>query len=202
MAEQTYTTFQIARICGVRPTTIIKWVNRKEIKAYVTLGGHRRVLRSDLIKFLKENNFPIPEELMTIQKKILVVEDDEAVGKLIQTSLQKISDGIEVKWTQDGIEALLTVSDYLPDLIILDVVMPVVDGSRVLSTLRSDAKTRNIKVIGITGEHLPSEKIDFIKSHTEGFFFKPFDMNEFVQKVVAVLNVHSTEKDQKVHAQS
>ena len=63
MQEKTYTTFQIADFCGVRPTTIIKWVKQKKIRAYVTPGGHRRIRHSDLLSFLKEYNLPIPDEL-------------------------------------------------------------------------------------------------------------------------------------------
>ena len=56
--EKTYTTFQIADICNVRPTTIIKWANQQRIKAYTTPGGHRRIRESDLLDFLKKYNFP------------------------------------------------------------------------------------------------------------------------------------------------
>src|SRR5262245_61612745 len=79
--EKTYTTFQIAEICGVRPTTIIKWVKQNRIKAYVTPGGHRRIQETDLLKFLKYYHFPIPENLghEATKKKILVIDDESSL---------------------------------------------------------------------------------------------------------------------------
>src|SRR3989338_5348426 len=99
MQEKTYTTFQIADICGVRPTTIIKWVKQKRLKAYVTLGGHRRVLQSDLVKFLREHNFPIPEALSRTASRVLIVEDEPSIGQMVKRALLKASSEVEVEWT-------------------------------------------------------------------------------------------------------
>ena len=187
MREKTYTTFQIADICGVRPTTIIKWVKQKKIKAYVTLGGHRRVQESDLLEFLKRNNFPIPREMEHPQKRVLIVEDDDAVGNLLQKAFKKSAPDADVRWTKDGIGALLALGDTPPDLMVLDVVMPVVDGASVLATLRSDSRTRRIKVVGITGKHLSVEKVKHMQRHSDLFFLKPFDVGQMVQKSLALI---------------
>jgi excisionase family DNA binding protein len=189
MREKIYTTFQIADICGVRPTTIIKWVKQKKIKAYVTLGGHRRIQESDLLQFLKEHDFPIPKGMDQPQRRILIVEDDDAVGNLLQKAFKKAAPEAEVKWTQDGIGALLAMGDLPPDLMVLDVVMPVVDGASVLATLRSDPRTRKIKVVGITGKTLSSEKLKHMQRHTEFFFLKPFDINQMVQKSLSLIGI-------------
>ena len=182
--EKVYTTFQIAELCGVQPTTIIQWVKQKRMKAYVTPGGHRRVRESDLLKFLKQYEFPIPEELMGRKgRRILVVEDDPSVGRLLEKALGEAMGGdAEVEWIQDGIEALLVLGKKPADLVILDVVMPVVDGARVLATLRSDPRTAKTKVIGITGKRLGPEKLKFMQNHTDAFYYKPFDLHEIVQE--------------------
>ena len=65
MTEKAYTTFQIAKICGVKSTTIISWIKKRKMEAYVTPGGHMRVKESDLIAFLKKYGLPIPEPLDT-----------------------------------------------------------------------------------------------------------------------------------------
>ena len=104
MKEKTYTTFQVADICGVRPTTIIKWANQNKIKVYTTLGGHRRVTHSDLIDFLTQNKLPIPEDLdyMNESKKILVISEDTAFGRSIiscfETSLFSIKSRVDSRW--------------------------------------------------------------------------------------------------------
>ena len=182
--EKVYTTFQIAELCGVQPTTIIQWVKQKRMKAYVTPGGHRRVRESDLLKFLKHYGFPIPEELMGRKGwRVLVVEDDLSVGRLLERALGEAMGGeAEVEWIRDGIEALLVLGKKPADLVILDVVMPVVDGARVLATLRSDPRTAKTKVIGMTGKRLGPEKLKFMQNHTDAFYYKPFDLHEIVQE--------------------
>src|SRR5687767_11331221 len=104
--EKTYTTFQMADICNVRPTTIIKWANQNRIKAYTTPGGHRRIRHSDLLEFLKKYNFPIPNDLSDTRQRVLIVEDETDIGNLIRRSLQRASKDLEVQWTKDGVEAL------------------------------------------------------------------------------------------------
>ena len=63
MGKDFYTTHQVSKFCGVYPTTVINWVEEEKLPAYTTPGGHRRIKRDDLIKLMKKNNMPIPEEL-------------------------------------------------------------------------------------------------------------------------------------------
>jgi excisionase family DNA binding protein len=188
--EATYTTFQIADICGVRPTTVIKWANQDRIKAYATPGGHRRVLESNLMEFLKKYGFPIPANLFGDHKfRVLIVEDEVAIASLLTRGLQRAHEKIEVQWAKDGVEGLLAVGQTLPDLILLDVEIPLVDGSRVLANLKSDPQTKAIRVVGMTGKRLNSEKIKFMQDHTDAFFHKPFDIHGLVEKVMQLLGV-------------
>lgn len=191
MAEKTYTTFQIADMCGVRPTTIIKWIKQNKLRAFATVGGHRRIRESDLVPFLNQYGFPVPDALSRARKRLLLVEDDIAVGQLLQRAIGKASDSVDIEWTKDGIEALLALGKRLPDLMVLDVVMPVVDGAKVLATLRADERTRNVKVIGMTGKRLPPEKMKFFQRHTDAFYLKPFNVNEFVEKVLGLLRLEN-----------
>ena len=80
--EKTFTTYQIAQICDVYPTTVISWIKREKLKAFTTPGGHRRVLAADLLEFLKKFKFPIPERLAPRRRRALIVEDEKAVGQL------------------------------------------------------------------------------------------------------------------------
>ena len=182
--EKTYTTFQIAEMCGVRPTTIISWVKQKRIAAFVTPGGHRRVRETDLLAFLRQYQFPIPEGLGSAsRRRILVVEDEASVGRLLKRALEEaFGDEVEVDWIDDGIQALLELGKKPVDLMISDVVMPVVDGAKVLATLKADPKTAKIKVIGMTGTKLAGEKLKFMEDHTDAFYYKPFNLNQIVEK--------------------
>ncbi|MFH1725422.1 MAG: response regulator [Elusimicrobiota bacterium] len=189
MNEKTYTTFQVARFCDVYPSTVISWVKQNKIEAYATPGGHRRIRKSDLLEFLKKFKLPISDELREPSNRILIVEDEPAVGRMIKKALQRASSEFAVEWTQDGVGALLALAKDPPDLIILDVVMPVVDGARVLASLRADPATRGIKVVGITGKRLPPAKLQFMRRHTEAFYVKPFDIRLFTRRVLSLLGV-------------
>ena len=189
MPEKVYTTFQIAKICNVRPTTIIKWIKEKRMSAYVTPGGHRRVGESHLLGFLKKYGFPIPENLGS-RKKVLIVEDDSAVGQLLQRVLKSALGNLcQVQWVKDGVGALLLLGDHPVDLVFLDVVMPGMDGVRVLSALKAGEKTKNIKVIGMTGQRLPDSKLKFMRAHTDAFFLKPFDVKKASEKAMQLLDL-------------
>lgn len=185
--ERVFTTFQIAEMCNVRPTTVIKWANQQRIKAYTTPGGHRRVLESDFVDFLKRYNMPLPAELAPARRRILIIEDEADLGQLLSRALQAGSKQYDVRWTRDGVEGLLDIGKNPPNLVLLDMAMPLLDGARVLATLRSDPQTRDIKVIGMTGQRLTGERLERIKSHTHAFFTKPFKMNEMVAAVSDLL---------------
>src|SRR4051812_36083111 len=128
MSEKIYTTFQVAALCRVQPTTVIKWANQNLLLTYTTPGGHRRVKEADLLAFLKQYRIPIPEVLEQPDRRILVVDDEKNIGQMLCRAFRRAAKGVEAEWIQDGVEALLSVGKTPPDLIVLDVVMPTMDG--------------------------------------------------------------------------
>jgi excisionase family DNA binding protein len=189
MTEKTYTTYDIARMLDMSPATVYRWIKDNQMRCHTTPGGHIRVRESDFVAFMKKFSFPIPEGLGAARKTVLIVEDDHAVGQLLTRMFQKTSDRVKVEWIKDGVEALMTIGKRPADLLILDVVMPVVDGARVLSTLRADPATRDMKVIAITGKKLPAEKMAFMRKNSSAFFQKPFDVDKFLEKALSLLSV-------------
>lgn len=194
MREKSYTTFQAAKICDVYPSTVISWINQNKMRAHTTPGGHRRIIRSDLVVFMKKYKLPMSAELLRERSRVLVVEDDPVVGRLLWKALRRSSPSFDVDWLRDGVGALLALNQNPPDILVLDVVLPVVDGASVLASLRNNPQTRSIKVIGITGKHLPPDKLRFMRRHTEAFFLKPFDLEKFAAKVLDLLNVPAAER--------
>ncbi len=189
MALKTYTTFEIGRICGVYPTTVINWVKQKKIPAFSTPGGHRRVRHEDLIEFLKEYNFPVPPELRADRKRVLIVDDDPAMGKLLLKAFEPYAETFDVRLCEDGVEALVAVGQRPPDLILLDVVMPVVDGSRVCATLKNNPDTKHIRIFVMTGKRLPERAERFLRRTADGFFSKPFDVRAMLRLAADRLKV-------------
>ena len=82
MAKDFYTTHEISRFCNVYPTTVINWIKDGLLPAYTTPGGHRRIKKIDLVKLMKKNNMPVPDELAKSGKnKVLVIDDDPKIPK-------------------------------------------------------------------------------------------------------------------------
>ena len=82
--EKTFTTFEVARLCGVFHTTVINWVNKGKLKARVTPGGHRRIPISELVLFMKKYEMPIPADIEDAHKQILILDDEPMMTRLLE----------------------------------------------------------------------------------------------------------------------
>ena len=188
-----YTTFEISQICGVNPTTVQNWVKSKQLKAFQTPGKHRRVRREDLVAFLREFKMPLPPELVADEDQIfstviLVVDDDEDIRNVIADALQSWNDEITIMQAGNGVDALLAIGRSKPDMIILDVIMPNMDGVDVCERLRADDNVRDVKIIGISGDHNPDVRKRILAAGADMFFTKPLDMVGFRDECFRLLD--------------
>src|SRR3990170_4813365 len=143
-----FTVSQASKYCKVSSKTIINWIDAGYIKAYKTVGGHRRIKKEDLDQFLKEKGMPIPDESKGDEKKkILVVDDDKIIVETIVQALEEDEYGYEMISASDGFEAGLQVNHFKPDLLILDIMMPDINGYEVCQKLKSSPDTSDIKII-------------------------------------------------------
>lgn len=188
VTERTFTTFEAAKVCGVFHTTVINWVNKGKLKAHCTPGGHRRILLPDLIAFMDRFEMPIPADLTQRAKRILIVEDDPAVQRMLKRALSALP-GVELQTCAGGLEALMAIGKEAPDLIILDIRIPQVNGIEVCRVLKSSEQTKPIKIVAITGEPLPAEAEAFLKVHVDGFFQKPLPTAELKAKALELLEL-------------
>lgn len=189
MNERVYTTFQISKICAVDITTIMAWVDEGKLKAYRTPGGHRRVLHHDLIGFLKKYNMPIPRDVDDSSKKVLIVDDDPITVRLISRVLSKLETKLQIETALDGFEAGQKYESFLPDLVILDVLLPGVDGFRICRNIRTDKKNTNVKVIAISGVDAESTKSKILKCGADAFIPKPLETNQLTDLVQDLLQI-------------
>lgn len=183
------TTFEISQICEVNPTTVQNWVKEGKLKAYVTPGGHRRILREDLIGFMKEFRMPIPAELGAAPPFVLIVDDEQDVIELLTSVMQTGDEGMELASAQNGVDALLMIGERKPDLLILDIMMPGMNGIEVCQKLKAGPATRNLKIVAISGDHDPAVRKRILAAGADLFFTKPFDMIVFRDQCLRL--VHS-----------
>ncbi len=186
MQPKEFSTFDVGRICNVAHTTVINWIERKELTAHSTPGGHRRVYYSDLLSFLKQYNMRVPPELLETEKKpgVLIVDDDAEVLVMLSRAFREHAPEFTVRTTQNGMEALMIVGREPPAVIILDVVMPNMDGLEVCRTLKAGASSRDIKILVITGKRITEVQRKYFLENTDGIFHKPFSAVKLVQRAV------------------
>jgi excisionase family DNA binding protein len=184
-----FTTFEISQICGVNPTTVQNWVKRKKLIAFQTPGGHRRVRREDLISFLKEFGMPLPADLCQNPPLVLLVDDEPDILDMLEALMQSGSEAVRVAKAQNGVDALLMIGETKPDLLILDIMMPGMNGYDVCKKLKSSSGTQNIKIIAISGDHTPAVKERALMAGADFFFTKPLDIIGFREQCFGILSV-------------
>lgn len=181
-----YSTFEISKICGVYPTTVINWINQGKLKAYSTPGGHHRVTKDELIRFLREYNFPIPPELEE-KKKVFIVDDDEIFRETLYKAFSKKADLFEIYQYCDGYEALIAVGKNKPDLMIVDILMPKMDGLTLIKKIKENKELSDIKIFVVSGENIEEDRLNEINKIADGFFKKPLDMKNLIELSTNIL---------------
>ena len=126
-------------------------------------------------------------------KKILAVDDERAIVRLVQVNLER--HGYEVVTAFDGKEALEKVASELPDLIVLDVMMPYMDGFEVLQNLKKDPQTRDIPVIMLTAKAQDADVFRGWQSGVECYLTKPFNPMELIAFVKRIFKSLDEEGD-------
>ena len=172
MASKTvYTTHDVSRILQVNPRSVINWIDQDLLPAYRTPGGHRRIRREDLLSFLRKHQIPITI-LHEGKFKILIVDDDESIVEPIRTFLLR-QGGYEVTSANDGITALIEAGRNKPDLLILDIEIPGVDGIEVCRRMKSDSANKTA-IIVVSGS--PEYERRSLQAGADAFILKPLDL--------------------------
>jgi len=154
------------------------------------VGGHRRIKKEDLDKFLKERGMPLPEEPRSEErKKILVVDDDRIIVETIVQALEEDEYGYEMISAADGFEAGLQVSHFKPDLLILDIMMPDINGYEVCQKIKSNPETRDTKII-VLSAYLDDEAFKQMKEYgADACFSKPLPLEQLKFEVARLLGL-------------
>lgn len=188
--EDILTVYKASEYCNVTPKTIINWIEAGHIQAYKTVGGHRRIKRSDLESFMRKQGIPIPEEEKEAEnKRILVVDDDPIIVETIVQALEEEEYNYEVISASDGFEAGLQVNHFKPHLLILDIMMPDIKGYEVCKRIKSDESTKDTKII-VLSAYLDEEKFKTMKEYgADVCFSKPLPLPQLKEEVGRLLGV-------------
>jgi excisionase family DNA binding protein len=183
-----YTTGEAAKICKVSQQTIIRCFDSGQLKGFRVPGSKfRRIPRDVLYKFMKENGIPT-DALESGKRKALVVDDDESLVDLISDVLE--ADGrFEVRSANNGFDAGMLTKEYRPDVIILDVMLPDINGKEVCQRVRSDSTMDDVKIICISGMVEQDRISDLKAAGANDFLQKPFEVDMLLARVCALLDM-------------
>jgi excisionase family DNA binding protein len=184
-----FTTFEAAKLCHVSPLSIINWVNAGRLPAFRTPGGHRRIRREDLARFMRENGIPLPEELRdgSGRARVLVVDDESGIREVIAESLSRRATPYEVMTAADGFEAGRLVATFRPDVVLLDLRMPGLDGFQVCRTIKGDSETASTVVIAMTGYHTQETEARILECGALRCLCKPLEPSAVATVIDAAL---------------
>lgn len=181
--DETYLTpGQVAKLLMVSPAALRIWAEKGEIKALTTPGGHRRFSPTEVKRFAAERGLTTRD---TGQKKmsVLIVDDDIQFASYLKKLLRKYPDSIDVAVANDGFDAGIKVSKLEPDVILLDLMMPGLDGFDVCQRIKTSPQTSHVRVIAMTGFPSPANVIKILSLGAEVCLSKPIDKNELLEQI-------------------
>ena len=191
-----YTIPEAAKVCSVGRTTMWRWVKSGYLKASMTLGGQHRILKTELESVLAERGgyslpgtdiAPKPESSgrPLSPKKILIADDDPDIRKIMTRFLS--AEDYEVEVASDGFGAGARVMDFKPDLLVLDLIMPGMDGFEVCKRIKKNPRTSHIKVLAVTGYNTEENRGKIIKAGADGYLTKPIEKHRLIKEAERLL---------------
>jgi len=185
-----FTTGEAAKICKVSQQTIIRCFDNGQLKGFRVPGSRfRRIPREMLYKFMKDNGIPT-DALESGKRKVLLVDDDVELVELMTKVLEE--DGrFEVRVATTGFDAGMMVKEYRPDLIVLDVMLPDINGKEVCQRVRADNTLEEVRILCISGMIEEDKIADLKLSGADDFLHKPFEIEALIDRMCVLLEIES-----------
>lgn len=178
--EKAYTTFEAAKICHVTHHSIKNWIKQGLIKASRTPGGHYRILESDLDAFREEYDM-FPREKGSAKKRVMIVDDDPDALALMEKILT--DEGFDLIKVSNATEVGLKAAQLSPDLILLDFLMPEINGFEVCKALRENELTRSTPIMAVTCLTKERDIERIFACGADEYLAKPFKVEQLLEKV-------------------
>jgi excisionase family DNA binding protein len=183
-----FTTGEAAKICKVSQQTIIRCFDSGQLKGFRVPGSRfRRIPRDQLYAFMRDNGIPT-DALDSGRRKVLVVDDDEDLVELIVDALER--DGrFDIRSVNNGFGAGMLIKEFRPDMIVLDVMLPDINGKEVCTLVRGEKSMDDVKIICISGMVEQAKIQELRDAGANDFMKKPFDVEELIGRICQLLDV-------------
>lgn len=183
-----FTTGEAAKICKVSQQTIIRCFDNGSLKGFRVPGSRfRRIPREHLFSFMKDNGIPT-DALESGKRRVLIVDDDQGLVDLLVDVFDK--DGrFEIRSANNGFDAGMLVKEFRPDLVVLDVMLPDINGKEVCQRVRSDPTLESVKIICISGMVERNKVQELRDAGADDFLQKPFTVDQVLDRAFSLLSM-------------
>jgi len=175
--KNTYSTREVARICSVREQTIIRCLDAGRLEGLDDpASGARLIPRDSVIRFMQENDIPL-DDLDSDRIRVLVVDDEQPLLDLFVDLLER--EGFEVKTALTGYDGGLLTQQFRPDVLLLDYILPDINGDVVSRIIRSNPGLNDTRIILMAACDVSEAYL--LSQGADAFFHKPFGLDQLVQ---------------------
>ena len=183
--KKLYTTHEVAKLLGVTPITVIRWIESGKFKCFTTVGGHRRIEHEELVQFAQTYNLPWQGDEEVKKRKefvILAVDDEPDVLELIKDMLRSIPN-VKLIEVGNGFSAGAKLVEERPDLVLLDFLMPELDGFEFCRFMRQDPRFKDVPIVAVTGLKQAADVAKIVQAGANGILSKPFSEAALLEKI-------------------
>lgn len=184
--KSVFSTGEVADICNLSQQTVIRCFDSGRLQGYRVPGSRfRRIPRESLVQFMKEHNIPL-DQLEMGKTRVLVVDDDPAIVEMLVELLER--DGrFEVATADTGFEAGMRTRAFHPDVIVLDYMLPDVNGNAVCRSIRSDPSLSDVRIIIVSGVVEREHVQKLLQEGADDFIQKPFSIEQLVNRITELV---------------
>jgi two-component system OmpR family response regulator len=183
-----FTTGEAAKVCKVSQQTIIRCFDSGQLKGFRVPGSRfRRIPREQLFSFMKDNGIPT-DALDSGRRKVLIVDDDEELVELLVDVFER-DRRFDIRTANNGFDAGMLVKEFRPDVVVLDVMLPDINGREVCQRVRSDSSLDDVQIICISGMVEADKVADLKLAGANEFMQKPFAVEKLIERACELLDL-------------
>ncbi len=177
-----HTTTEVAKMLGVSRQTVLRMVHAGRVRTCQTPGGFHRIPADEVARLLADRGMTEPPVPRTRPVDLMIVDDEETVLDVLRRALKPAGARLDVRCATSGIEALIMIGESVPDLLILDLLMPGVNGYEVCRQIR-EKYGDGIRIIAISGRVDSMSKEELAEHGADAFFPKPVPLVEILDAI-------------------
>jgi len=191
--KKVYTTTEVAHLCHISKQKIVNLFDEGKIEGFRIpssgegTGGARRIPRKALLSFMREHGIPT-DELEVRRKKVLIVDDDPSSVELL-TAMFEGEEGIRLETATTGSDAAVKAGTFQPDLILLDIMLPDLDGDAVYNSIRKTTELAATQIIIVSALSDSEMREKLSTGGTADYFTKPIDVTKLKARVIDLLGI-------------